>query len=189
MLITSPVIPSASVPMSHDAADGGLDGSAADRTEAPLTTDEKRLSRNWDELLQELRVTQTGTQILTGFLLTLPFTNRFAELDHRQQITYLVTFAGSVATTGLILAPVAFHRLLFRQQQRPWLVDAADTVAKVGLCLLALTTSGVILLVFEVVLSWTAGLVAAAVTFLSLVTLWAGIPWRTRRNGHDGSVG
>jgi len=149
-----------------------------------LVIDEKRLSRNWHELLQELRVTQTGTQILTGFLLTLPFTPRFAELGVRQEWTYLATMVGSVVTTGLIVAPVAFHRLLFRQRQRPWLVAAADTTAKIGLLLLAMTTSGVVLLVFDVVLSWPAALIAASVTFVSLVALWAGTPWLATRNGN-----
>ena len=154
-----------------------------------LVVDEERLTNNWHELLQELRVTQTGTQILTGFLLTLPFTPRFAELTTRQEITYLATMVGSVATTGLIIAPVAFHRLLFRQRQKPWLVAAADMTAKVGLVLLAVTTSGVVLLVFDVVLSWTAALIAASVTFISLIALWAGTPWLATRNGGDESVG
>jgi hypothetical protein len=145
--------------------------------------DEKRLTRNWNELLQELRVTQTGTQILSGFLLTLPFTARFAELSTQQEIVYLATLVGSVVTTGVILAPVAFHRLLFRQQQKPWLVAAADTTAKIGLLLLAVTTSGVILLVFDVVVSWAAALIAASATLGSLIALWAGTPWLATRNG------
>lgn len=152
-----------------------------DRT-GKLVVDEKRLSRNWHELLQELRVTQTGTQILTGFLLTLPFTPRFTELSQRQEITYLATMVGSVVTTGLIVAPVAFHRLLFRRQRKPWLVAAADLTAKVGLLLLALTTSGVVLLVFDVVLSWPAALTASSVTFVSLIALWAGAPWLATRS-------
>ena len=151
--------------------------------------DDKRLIRNWDELLQELRVTQTGTQILTGFLLTLPFTPRFVELSARQEITYLATLVGSVVTTGVIIAPVAFHRLLFRQRQKPWLVAAADTTAKVGLLLLAVTTAGVVLLVFDVVLSWKAALIAASVTLVSLVALWAGTPWLATRSGNGDSVG
>lgn len=145
------------------------------------TIDEEQLTRNWHELLQELRVTQTGTQILTGFLLTLPFTQRFAELSTRQEIVYLATMIGSVATTGLIIAPVAFHRLLFRQGQKPWLVAAADTTAKIGLILLAFTTSGVVLLVFDVVLSWPIAVIAATSTFASLTVLWAGTPWLAGR--------
>ena len=148
-----------------------------------MSEDEERLTRNWHELLQELRVTQTGTQILTGFLLTLPFTQRFADLSPRQEITYLATMVGSVITTGLIIAPVAFHRLLFRQRQKPWLVAAADIFAKIGLLLLAVTTSGVILLVFDVVVSWTAALTAAIATFVGLVAMWAGTPWLAPHNG------
>src|SRR5918999_5561437 len=74
----------------------------------------KRLTRNLNELLQELRVTQTGVQILTGFLLTLPFTQRFPDLDQVQKMAYLGVLVGSVLATGLIVAPVAFHRVLFR---------------------------------------------------------------------------
>jgi hypothetical protein len=160
-----------------------MTGNGRDR-DANSVGDDQRLNHNWDELLQELRVTQTGTQILTGFLLTLPFTARFAELSAQQEITYLATLVGSVVTTGLIISPVAFHRLLFRQRRKPWLVAAADKTAKIGLLLLAMTTSGVILLVFDVVLSWSAALIAASVTFVSLVALWAGTPWLATRNGN-----
>jgi hypothetical protein len=141
-----------------------------------VSADDPRLERNWNELLQELRVTQTGVQILTGFLLTVPFSARFPELDLLQQRIYLVTIMGSVATTGLIVAPVAFHRLLFRQRQRPWLVKAADVTAKLGLKFLAMTTSGVVLLVFDVVVSGSAAIVAAVATLAYLILLWAGTP-------------
>ena len=69
------------------------------------------LTRNWDELLQEIRVTQTGVQILTGFLLTVPFSNRFSELTAFQRDVYLAVLAGSVLTTGLVVAPVAMMAL------------------------------------------------------------------------------
>jgi hypothetical protein len=141
-----------------------------------VSTNDRRLEKNWNELLQELRVTQTGVQILTGFLLTLPFTQRFPDLDGTQQMIYLATIVGSVATTGLIVAPVAFHRLLFRKRQRPWLVKAADVSAKIGLVLLATTTSGVILLVFDVVVSRWAAVIAATLTLGCLIVLWAGTP-------------
>lgn len=150
--------------------------------ERTRSTEDRRLERNWNELLQELRVTQTGVQILTGFLLTLPFTPRFADLDEAQRTIYLVTFVGSVATTGLIVAPVAFHRLLFRRRQRPWLVRAADVAAKAGLALLACTTAGVVALVFDVVLSRPAATVAGALTLGSLALVWAGAPLSAHRH-------
>ena len=83
--------------------------------------DPKRLTRNWNELLQELRVTQTGVQILTGFLLTVPFSDRFEDLDRFQLTLYLIVLSGSTATTLLAVAPAAFHRMLFRQRARHWL--------------------------------------------------------------------
>src|ERR671920_158779 len=114
-------------------------------------SESERLTRNLNELLQELRVTQTGVQILTGFLLTLPFTDRFKTLDTLQKGVYLGVLVGSVIATGLIIAPVAFHRMLFRQGRRPWLVRNANRAARGGLLALAVTTSGVVWLVFDLV--------------------------------------
>lgn len=149
-----------------------------------MTSHDDRVERNWNELLQELRVTQTGIQILTGFLLTLPFTPRFQDLDAEQRLIYLITIVGSVATTGMIVAPVAFHRLLFHRQQRPWLVEAAHAMAKGGLLLLAVTTSGVILLVFDIVVSRAAAYCAATATLAGLLAVWAGIPLAAHGRRH-----
>jgi hypothetical protein len=142
----------------------------------------QRLDRNWNELLQELRVTQTGVQILTGFLLTLPFTNRFADLDDVQRVSYLAVLCGSVIATGLIIAPVAFHRLLFRHGQRPWLVSAANWAARAGLVSLALTTSGVVWLVFDLVTDRTFASVAGVLSLIFFGTLWAVVPLRAPRS-------
>ena len=90
----------------------------------------ERLTRNLGELLQELRVVQTGVQILTGFLLTVPFSARFEDLTTMQRTTYLVVLCGSVLTTAFVVAPVAFHRGLFRQHRRYWLVEASATSAR-----------------------------------------------------------
>src|SRR4029079_13784239 len=109
---------------------------------APDEAEGKRLTRNLHELLQELRVTQTGVQILTGFLLTLPFSSRFAGLTSVQRHVYLAILCGSVIATGLIVAPVAFHRMLFQRGQRPWIVKNANRAARAGLIPLALTPSG-----------------------------------------------
>ena len=115
------------------------------------------LTRNWDELLQEIRVTQTGVQILTGFLLTVPFSNRFEDLTLPAGV-YLAVLAGSVLTTGLVVAPVAMHRVLFRRRRRELLVESGNRFALAGLAMLALTVSGVVLLVVDVVVGVTAGL-------------------------------
>src|SRR3954471_17419414 len=74
-----------------------------------------RLDRNWGDLLQELRVVQTGVQLLTGLLLTVPFQARFGDLTGPQRVLYLVVFSLSASSPGLLIAPVALHRALFRQ--------------------------------------------------------------------------
>ena len=134
------------------------------------------LDRNWNELLQELRVAQTGTQILTGFLLTLPFSNRFPDLEQDQKQLYLVVLLGSVVATGLNVAPVAYHRILFRRRKRRWLVSAANTAARAGLVMLALDSAAVVLLVFDVVVGGVAAVVAAVAVLVFLLALWGVVP-------------
>lgn len=137
------------------------------------TPSRKTLARNWDELLQEIRVTQTGVQILTGFLLTVPFSSRFAELTTFQRWVYLLVLFGAVLTTGLVVAPVAFHRMLFRRRRRMLLVESANGFAIAGLGTLALTVSGVVLLVVDIVLGRPGSLVAGGVVLGGLAALWA----------------
>jgi MFS family permease len=135
-------------------------------------TEHERLDRNWNELLQELRVTQTGIQILTGFLLTLPFQQRFAELDEFQRNVFLVTVSLSAAATGMIIAPVSFHRVMFRKREKPLLVRASDRFARVGLILLALAVSCVALLIFDVVVGRFAGVLASSCLLALFVVCW-----------------
>ncbi len=139
------------------------------------------LTRNWNELLQEIRVLETGVQILTGFLLTVPFSQRFGSLTDFQRDLYLVVLAGSVATTGLVVAPVAFHRALFRHQARHWLVEAANQCARAGLVMTALTISGVLLLVFDIVVGTTAGIAAFVVGIGFFALFWGGSPLLSNR--------
>ena len=143
--------------------------------------EDERLTRNLNELLQELRVTQTGVQILTGFLLTLPFTSRFSDLDQLQRWAYLGVLTGSVIATGFIIAPVAFHRVLFRQGERRWIVAAANRAARAGLFALAATTSGVVWLVFDLVTNRTLANVASVLSVLFFATLWVFLPIAARR--------
>lgn len=159
----------------HAAATESSDRSADEEKPA------EQITRNWNELLQELRVMQTGVQILTGFLLTVPFTDRFTALDDRQRTIYLGLLVGSVLTTCLIVAPVSFHRVLFRQQQRPWLVKASNVCARLGLAALGLVSAAVVLLVFDVVVGTTAAVVASLIVFALFVGLWLGVPLLARR--------
>src|ERR1700710_687478 len=91
----------------------------------------EKIERNWNELLQEFRVIQTGTQILTGFLLTLPFQAKFSSLTGVQTTLYLGLVCGSALATALALAPVSVHRLLFRRGEKAQIVETANRLALV----------------------------------------------------------
>lgn len=145
-----------------------------ERDESPA----ERLDRNWAELLQELRVTQTGVQILSGFLLTLPFQSRFDDLSPGLVAIFLAAVVLGTLTTGVIVAPVTAHRLLFRRHAKDVLVTTADRMAKVGLVLLGLTVAMVVTLVFGFVLDLMSGLIAGLVALLILVVLWFVVPLR-----------
>lgn len=139
-------------------------------------TETERLDRNWASLLQELRVTQTGVQLLTGFLLTLPFQQRFSILDETMRWIYLATVGASVAATVLLIAPVSMHRLLFRRHRLVVLVAAAHRCAYAGLVLLALALAGVAVIVFDSVAGTTAAAVAGIGAVLLLILFWLGLP-------------
>lgn len=151
-----------------------------DRDQRNETTTE-RLDRNWVDLLQELRVVQTGVQLLTGFLLTLPFQQRFTELTAFGRVLYIVTVAASVLATGLLVAPVMIHRLLFRRHARVVMVTFAHRLAVAGTSTLGVALVGVVLLVFDAVFGRTTGVVAASVAALVLLTLWCVLPLSLRR--------
>jgi hypothetical protein len=143
--------------------------------------EQQKLTRNMNELLQELRVMQTGVQILTGFLLTVPFTTRFADLTTLQKWVYLGVLSCSVVATGLIVAPVAFHRTLFRKGERRWIVEAANRAARHGLTALAVTMAGVVWLVFDVVVGRPVSYVAGALSIGLFALVWAVLPILSRR--------
>lgn len=141
----------------------------------------ERVNRNWNELLQELRVTQVGIQILTAFLLMLPFQRRFVELSETQRNVYLVTVCFAAAATALIIAPVNYHRMVFRRRQKPWLVQSAHYAAQLGLTCLACAIVGAVWLVFDFVVGRTASTIVAASTALFFAAVWWGPPLQDGR--------
>lgn len=147
----------------------------------------EKLDRNWMELLQELRVLQTGVQILAGFLLTLPFQARFETLDDYQTTLYLANVALAALTTALILLPVSVHRRLFRLHLRAALVSSADRIAKVSLAGIGLLSVGTSSLVFDVTAGRAAGLWAGAVLLAVLLILLVFVPSRLRRQAEKGN--
>jgi uncharacterized protein DUF6328 len=120
-------------------------------TVRPGETEAERDDRNLIELLQELRVAGLGVQVLFGFLLSIPFTTRFATLSRAQHGLYVLTLVLAAVSTALLLAPVAYHRLVFRQHRKERLVKDANVLALLGLAAVGLDVSAAVLLVVSYV--------------------------------------
>src|SRR3954453_5682074 len=105
-------------------------------------TSAQRADRNFSDLLEELRVAQTGVQILVAFLLTIPFQQRFPQLSPALRRVYDATLTSAVLAAVLLIAPVAFHRGVFREHLKARLVQASHRLAIAGLALLAVAITG-----------------------------------------------
>ena len=148
----------------------------------------ERMDRNWNEILQELRVTQTGTQIFTGFLLTIAFQSRFSELTTFQVRVYLILVAAAVLTTALGLAPVNLHRSMFREGAKMIIVQTAHVIVRIMLVGVAVMLIGTVLLIFDLVVDRRAALIIAGLTLLVLIILAAlpAVLRSSRRGEHKG---
>jgi SNF family Na+-dependent transporter len=139
-------------------------------------TEEERLDRMWNELLQELRVMQTGAQLTAGFLLTLPFQQKFGTLDDFARGLYLVLVVLAALTTALVMAPVAIHRRLSGKHIKERVVSSAHRLVYGVLTCIALLVSGMVMLIFDVVVDRTYAVVAAAAVGVVLVVLLVALP-------------
>ncbi|WP_405774384.1 DUF6328 family protein [Streptomyces sp. NBC_00859] len=135
-------------------------------------TVEERADRLWGEQLQELRVAQTGVQILFGFLLTVVFQQRFTTLSSADTAIYTVTVVLGAATVGVLIGPVSFHRLSTGHRMKPQTVAWASRLTLLGLVLLLCTMASALLLVLRV-----AGNNALAVWLVALMVLWFVLCW------------
>ena len=142
----------------------------------PGETSAERDDRNLVDLLQELRVATVGVQVLFGFLLGLPFTLRFAALHPWQHWLYIATIMLSSISVVLLVAPVAYHRLLFRRHQLSYLLRAANVIAICGLTAVALAVSSVVLLVTSYVEPGLPAVVLATVTVAMFAGFWFALP-------------
>jgi len=150
----------------------------------PYTRDEseaERLDRNFNEQLQELRIAQAGVQILFAFLLTIPFQQRFTTLTEIQRTIYVVTLLAVAVSTLVFMAPVAMHRMLFREGLKDFVVRHTDTLIGTGLCFLGLGIVGGVVLVLDVLLSHTTALWIGGGIAVLAAGLWVLLPMSQRR--------
>ena len=149
-----------------------VERSARDRGERP----QEVLDRNVDELLQETRVATAGVQFLFAFLLTLPFTQRFGELTDFHRDLYVLTLLSTSCAAIVLISPVAFHRVLFRQHEKEAVVAFADHALLVGLVLLLVGIASAVLLVLDVVLGRGWAVAACALVTALGLGLWFAVP-------------
>lgn len=149
-----------------------------ERNESPS----QKHDRNWAELLQEMRVMQTGVQLIAGFLLTLPFQERFEDLDSFQRGLYLALVLLSGLTTCVLITPIAVHRRLFGQHVKQRLVRTAHLLVAVALGAVAVLLTGMVTLVFDVVVDRDAAMIVGGSMLLVCVGLLAVVPYLVGRS-------
>ncbi|MEH0824448.1 MULTISPECIES: DUF6328 family protein [Micromonospora] len=148
-------------------------------------SEKQRWQRNFADLLQELRVAQTGVQILFAFLLTLPFSAGFDRTTEFQRDVYILALLTAAASAAMIISPVAFHRALFRQGRKPELVRFAHRMATGGLFFMLIAMVSSVLLVSDFVLDRPIAFLLSALTGFWFLIFWAILPFSRRNWGED----
>ncbi|WP_043907571.1 DUF6328 family protein [Kitasatospora griseola] len=137
---------------------------------------EEKADRKWTEMLQEVRVAQTGAQILFGFLISVVFTPRFTQISPGERALYDVTVVLGAIATGTLIAPVAFHRFLAGHGMMPELVRAGAKMIVLGLVLLGLTVGAALVLLLHVATGSSVAWLVAGAVMLWFVVCWLVLP-------------
>ena len=157
-------------------AAGKRKSSGSGRDETPT----ERADRNLSDLLQELRIALPGVQILFAFLLTVPFSNGFTRLDDFQRDLYFGVLMSTLVATAFLIAPSAHHRVLFRLRDKENLVKRANTLSIIGLLVLAISLTGAILLISDILFRSPGPAIFTTIAGLILAVLWIALPLQRR---------
>jgi cobalamin synthase len=147
-----------------------------DSTDGRDETVDERSDRNWVEILQELRVTQTGTQIISAFLLTVAFQQRFPKLEPRELVIYGVLVALAAGSTIMGLSVVSLHRARFRHHDKVRVVAIASRLLSVSVWIVAALTAGVVFFIFDFVFGILTGVIVGAIALVLIAWLLAVLP-------------
>lgn len=142
------------------------------RDSGRVETEEARADRNLSDLLQELRVALPGVQVLFAFLLTVPFTNRFDDLSPFEKKLYFGVLIAVALATVLLVAPTIGHRILFRRQQKEFIVTISNNLALVGMALLAVSMCGAIALISHFIFGTATAIVSTIVMAAAFIGFW-----------------
>jgi cation transport ATPase len=155
-----------------------------ERAEEPDRSEEEqeRLNRQMTELLNELRVAMPGVQVLFGFLLAVPFQQRFDAVTSFQRDVYFVTLIAAAVATAVLIAPSAYHRIAFQQHDKPRIIKVGTVQFVCGLVALAIAMNGAVLLVTDFLFKEATVIVTVAAIGSLFTWLWFGIGlWRRTR--------
>ena len=143
-------------------------------------SERERLDRNLEQLMTELRVAMPGVQILFAFLLSVPFTQRFADVTDFQRDVYLVSIVSAGVATGFLIAPTAYHRMTFRRGEKRHLVFTANIWVIIGLLALAVAMVAAVLLVCDFLFDSTLATIVAVGLGGLYIGLWFVFPLMRR---------
>jgi membrane-bound acyltransferase YfiQ involved in biofilm formation len=147
-----------------------------DRPESRSEDEQERLNRQMMELLNELRVAMPGVQVLFGFLLTVPFQQRFQRVTEFQELVYFATLIAAAVATAFLIAPSAYHRLMLEQHDKPNIIHIGTGQMIAGLAALAVAMNGAVLLVTDVLFESDTVTVTLVLLASLYLTLWFGFP-------------
>jgi hypothetical protein len=148
-------------------------------------TEKERLNRNLDQLLQELRVVLPGVQVLFAFLLAVPFSSRFGKVDAFERDVYFVALLLAALAVALLMAPSIQHRILFRREQKRYLVSLGSALAIAGMTALALSVVLSLVLVAHFLFGSGAAWTAGGLSFVAFAVLWYALPIERRVSNRD----
>jgi Family of unknown function (DUF6328) len=144
---------------------------------------QERTARELIELLNELRVILPGVQVLFAFLLMVPFTQRFPDLDRLETGVFFMTLLCTAVATALLIAPSAHHRMLWRGGVREERLELGNVLTIAGLTFLVPAMVGVVFVITDFIFGLTAAVTVTVLLILFFVLLWFVIPLRYRDRG------
>jgi hypothetical protein len=151
-------------------------GDSGDRGPEPGESPKQRHDRELIELLNELRVALPGVQVLFAFLLAVPFAQGWKRVTAFQKDVFFVAFLATTASSVLLIAPSAYHRLGWRAEDKGRIVEASHKLAIAGLSFLAVSIGAVVLLVTDYIFDKTTAVATTATIAVMFVLFWCVFP-------------
>jgi O-antigen ligase len=145
-------------------------------------TPPERLDRNTMELLNELRVANTGVQVMFAFLLVVPFNNGWKQTDSFERTVYFITLLVVALSAFLLMAPAVHHRVLFRRGEKPFVIETANAMAIGGMVCVALGFVGILILISDVVVGHAGPVIVGALAAAAVGGLWFALPLARRED-------